>query len=168
MTVRRRPSGVHLVMALMSLFLLYLSVPNIAPVLRAATADGAAGWFTPVRLACVHHPGHEQCTWMGGFQADSGAAPRADVALYGSDRESNRAGERTRAVDVGRPYQVYGPGGSREWVAIGLMLLAGVGLLAYATVSHVRPKTRPARPPAHDREPGLDEEPGPDERVARD
>ncbi|GAA0400564.1 hypothetical protein GCM10009530_60510 [Microbispora corallina] len=144
---RRRSPGFTAVLTLIGLFLLYLAVPSVGPAVRAARADGIPGTFTATRLDCVEHPGHEACTWSGDFRSDDGTVLRAGVALYGADRDYLRTGQRTRAVDVGRPSRVYGPGGSMEWVFTALLLLAGLGLLAFL---YVRPLLRlaAARPRA--------------------
>ncbi|MFI6509001.1 hypothetical protein ACIBCT_15455 [Streptosporangium sp. NPDC050855] len=129
-----RPSVFGVLTALVGVFLLYLTVPGVGPAVRAARADGVPGHFTAREVTCVRHPGHESCTWTGEFRSGDGTIHRRGVALYGSDRESLRPGQVTAAVDVGRPYRVYGPGGSREWVFTALLLAAGLGLLAHPFV----------------------------------
>jgi hypothetical protein len=119
-------------LTLLGAFLLYLAIPNIGPAVRAARADGDRGVFTARTVDCIQHPGHESCSWTGEFRSDDGTIHRARVALYGSDRDSLRPGMETEAVDVGRPYQVYGPGGSREWVFTALLFLAGAAVLAFS------------------------------------
>ncbi|GAA1272745.1 hypothetical protein GCM10009677_27400 [Sphaerisporangium rubeum] len=131
---RPRSPAFTAALALVALFLLYLAVPNIGPTVRAARADGASGVFTARELYCIQHPGHESCTWTGDFVADDGTVQRADVALYGADREMLQQGQRTKAIDVGRANQVYGPGGSNEWVFTFSLLLIAVALLAYLFV----------------------------------
>ncbi|WP_343954092.1 hypothetical protein [Nonomuraea longicatena] len=128
---RRRSSPLFFaIVALVAVLLLFLSVPGIGPAVRAARADGAPGVFTARTLACVYHGLHEECTWTGEFRADAGG--RRQVSLYGSDRNSMRAGQEIRAVDVGRPSRVYGPGGSNEWIFTALLLAAGLALLGHA------------------------------------
>ncbi|GAA3430171.1 hypothetical protein GCM10018953_73560 [Streptosporangium nondiastaticum] len=128
---RRRSPFFNTVLTFVAVFLLYLAVPNIGPVVRAARADGIGGRFTARQLECIQHPGHESCTWMGDFRSADGTVRKTDVAMYGSSRESLRTGQETPAVDVGRPRQVYGPGGSMEWVFTGLLLLIGVAIPVY-------------------------------------
>lgn len=128
---RRRSPAFTAALTLVALFLLYLAVPSIGPAVQAARADGIAGSFTARRLDCIQHPGHESCTWTGDFRSADGTMRRAGVALYGADRDMLRAGQQTRAVDVGRPNRVYGPGGSMEWVFTALLLLAALGLLFF-------------------------------------
>ncbi|MET8144107.1 hypothetical protein ABZU32_27695 [Sphaerisporangium sp. NPDC005288] len=132
-------------LTLVGAFLLYLAVPNIGPVVRAARADGVPGVFTAETLSCIQHPGHESCSWTGEFRSDDGAVQRSEVVLYGADRESLRPGERARAVDTGRAGRVYGPGGSREWVFTALLLLAGLAIVLFP---YARPLRRLLRPPA--------------------
>ncbi|MBA9005592.1 hypothetical protein [Thermomonospora cellulosilytica] len=120
------------VLVAVALYLLYLALPNLGPALRAARLDGTAGTFTAQRLQCVRHPGHESCSWQGTFVSDDGAVRREGVWLHGSDRSSHQAGQRTRAYDTGRESRVYGPGGSREWVPIALMVAVSGALLAFA------------------------------------
>jgi hypothetical protein len=126
---RRRPASsfAPLVAAVVGLLLLAVAVPNVGPALRAARADGTPGTFTAERLTCVQHPGHEACTWYGTFRPDDGPT-RADVTLYGG-RHGLDEGDRTAAIDTGRSRRVYPPSGSREWIATGLVLVAGLGLL---------------------------------------
>ncbi|MEO3854910.1 hypothetical protein [Acrocarpospora sp. B8E8] len=144
MSRRRGLPFSSVVTALAGFVLLWFTVPGIGPAVRAARADGVSGVFTATELVCVQHPGHESCTWTGAFAAPSGAV-RDRVSLYGSDRGTMLAGQTTRAVDIGRTYWVYGPGGSNEWVFTGLLLLLGAGLLAYAAYAAravVRPRAR--------------------------
>ncbi|MER6949287.1 hypothetical protein ABT294_35250 [Nonomuraea sp. NPDC000554] len=108
------------------------------PAIRAARADGTPGVFTAERLDCVYHGPHEQCNWLGEFRADNGE--RRQVSLYGSDSDTLRVGQQTKAVDVGRSSRVYGPGGSNEWVFTALLLAAGLSLLVYA-VKRLAPRS---------------------------
>jgi hypothetical protein len=96
----------------------------------------------------VRHPGHESCSWSGEFRSDDGAIRRGEVWLYGSGRDSLRAGQRVRAYDTGRANRVYGPGGSREWVPVALMVALSGVLLAYALVRPGRRRDAAAPPPA--------------------
>ncbi|MEU9835280.1 hypothetical protein AB0D67_27425 [Streptosporangium sp. NPDC048047] len=128
---RRRSPFFNTVLTLIALFLLYLAVPNIGTVIRAARADGIGGRFTARQLECIQHPGHESCTWTGDFRSSDGGVRKTGVAMYGSSRESLRTGQEILAVDVGRPHQVYGPGGSMEWVFTGVLLLIGVAIPVY-------------------------------------
>ncbi|WP_248964386.1 hypothetical protein [Sphaerisporangium perillae] len=143
---RRRRSPVFTVaLTLIGAFLLYLAIPNIGPAVRAARADGVPGVFTARGLDCIQHPGHESCSWSGDFRSDDGTISRTGIVLYGADRDALRAGMPTRAVDVGRPSRVYGPGGSREWVFTALLLLAGLAILVFPYAGSLR---RPAGVPA--------------------
>ncbi|MGV9305870.1 hypothetical protein ACWDLG_21040 [Nonomuraea sp. NPDC003727] len=141
----KRSPAFAVAMTLVAAFLLYLATPNIGHVIRAARADGLPGTFTAQRLYCVQHPGHESCSWIGTFRSDDGTVRRAEVAMYDSDRESHRAGTETRAIDVGRPNRVYGPGGSGEWMFTALLLLGGLAILAHL---YVRPLVRRLSPRA--------------------
>jgi hypothetical protein len=128
-TGRRRPSLFTVVVAtVVGAVLLLITVPNVGPVVRAAQADGTRGTFTAQRLSCIQHPGHEQCTWYGSFQAP-GSAVHDDYYMYGAGRARLRSGEQVTAVDVGRKGRVYDPAGSHEWILTGLLLLAGLALL---------------------------------------
>ncbi|MCW2877903.1 MAG: hypothetical protein JWQ95_2003 [Sphaerisporangium sp.] len=129
---RGRSPAFTAVLTLLGAFLLYLVIPNIGPAWRAARADGDPGVFTARSVSCVEHPGHESCSWMGEFRSTDGRIDRTRVALYGSDRDSLRPGMETKAVDVGRPNLVYGPGGSREWVFTALLFIAGLGILVFS------------------------------------
>jgi hypothetical protein len=140
------------VLTLLGAFLLYLAVPNVGPAVRAARADGQHGVFTARTVNCIQHPGHESCSWTGEFRSHDGTIHRDGVALYGSDRDALRPGTTTEAVDVGRPNQVYGPGGSREWVFTALLLLAGAAILAFPYAGWLRRLVR---------------KPAPEERAAR-
>lgn len=150
MAPRRRSHGLTVVLILVALYLLYLSVPNIGPAVRAARADGTHGMFTARHLQCVQHPGHESCTWNGDFASDDGRIHRTEVSLQGSGRDSLREGAQTEAFDVGRASRVYGPDGSNEWVVIALMVLASAGFLVLAAVRTVRRPPPPAATAAPD------------------
>ncbi|WP_283136110.1 hypothetical protein [Rhizohabitans arisaemae] len=126
----RRFGAFDAVVSAAGLLLVLLAVPGIAPARAAAFADGLPGVFTAHRVECVRHPGHESCSWLGEFRSDDGAVRRATVAFYGSDRDMFTEGRQTRAFDTGRRGHVYGPGGSREWIAVALLLLAGLLLTA--------------------------------------
>ncbi|MFM9372865.1 hypothetical protein [Streptomyces sp. Da 82-17] len=153
----RRPSGFvsSLVLGLAAL-LLYVSLPNLGNVARAATAEGVAGTFTAGRLTCVRHPGHEQCEWTGTFTSADGTVLRDATTLYGSGRGSLKEGQEIRAVDVGNPGRVYRPEGSHEWIFTALLLVTGYGLFAWVARRHLTPPPRPRRarrerPTAHNR-----------------
>ncbi|GLW05819.1 hypothetical protein Misp01_09490 [Microtetraspora sp. NBRC 13810] len=134
MAGRRGPRAVTVVLVLVAVYLLYLAVPNIGPAVRAARADGVPGVFTAQQRECVQHPGHESCVWTGDFRSDDNSVRRTQVDLYGSERDSLRAGERTRAFDIGRDGRVYGPGGSNEWVIVALMILLSAGILTFTAI----------------------------------
>jgi hypothetical protein len=109
--------------------LLLLSLPNVVPVVRAARADGDPGTFLAEQVSCVGHLGHESCSWSGTFRPHGDGEIRADVYLYGSDRDTLRPGQRVPAVDTGRRAQVYPPSGSNEWVVTAGLLAGGFLLL---------------------------------------
>jgi hypothetical protein len=109
--------------------LLLLALPNVVPVIRAARADGVQGTFVAERLSCVGHLGHESCSWSGTFDPHGDGQVRADVYLYGSDRDALRPGQRVPAVDTGRRARVYPPSGSNEWVVTAGLLAGGFLLL---------------------------------------
>jgi hypothetical protein len=141
-----RPSAFFAVLAIVvGLGLLALTLPSLGPTVRAARADGVRGTFTAADLRCVNHGGHEACSWYGVFTPARGTATAQEVYLYGSDRDMLRPGRRTAAVDVGRGNRVYGPGGSREWVFVGLLTLTGLGLLGLGGRAAVRLRARRAR-----------------------
>ncbi|MGR6920465.1 hypothetical protein ACU635_40055 [[Actinomadura] parvosata] len=132
MRVKRRLSAFTLVLAGLGLLLLFWSVPELGPTVRAARADGVSGVFTARELRCVRHPGHESCVWAGDFASGDGRVVRHDVELYGSDRATLAAGHTIQAVDTGRASRVYGPDGSGEWLFTGLLTLAGAALVVVA------------------------------------
>ncbi|GAA2243316.1 hypothetical protein GCM10010232_32910 [Streptomyces amakusaensis] len=141
----RRPSGfVSLVLLITACALLAVTLPNLGNAIRAATADGAPGTFTARGLSCVKHPGHETCEWNGSFRSVDGTVLREPVKMYGSDRGSLAAGQRVAALDVGAPGRVYRPGGSREWIFTGLLILGGIGILVLLARRHLMPP--PAAP----------------------
>ncbi|GGK90752.1 hypothetical protein Sme01_52990 [Sphaerisporangium melleum] len=135
-----------LALTLVGAFLLYLAVPNIGPVVRAARADGVPGVFTAESVSCISHPGHESCSWSGDFLSTDGTIRRTGITLYGADRDMLRPGQRTPAVDIGRESRVYGPGGSNEWVFTALLLLAGLAVMLFPYVRPLRRLLRPAAP----------------------
>ncbi|WP_143020114.1 hypothetical protein [Sinosporangium album] len=122
-------SAFGMVVAGIGVLLVVLGFQGLGPALAAARADGAWGTFTAREVTCIQHPGHEQCSWQGEFRPDTGSAVRADITLYGSDRDTFAPGAVTRAFDTGRRGHVYGPGGSNEWIMSALLLLAGGFLL---------------------------------------
>ncbi|NUR83718.1 MAG: hypothetical protein HOY71_06485 [Nonomuraea sp.] len=136
---RRRLSGFAVAMAVLGLLLLFVSVPELGPAVRAARADGVSGTFTAKDLRCIQHPGHESCVWAGDFASGDGRVLRHDVELYGSDRGAFTAGQAVPAVDTGRETRVYGPDGSDEWIFTGLLGLAGLAILALAARRLRRP-----------------------------
>ncbi|MGN9846155.1 hypothetical protein ACTMTI_49385 [Nonomuraea sp. H19] len=125
-------SGFTVALAVAGLLLLFVSVPELGPAIRAARADGVSGVFTARQLRCIQHPGHESCVWAGDFASDDGRVLRHDVELYGSDRDVLAAGQTTDAVDTGRESRVYGPGGSGEWMFTTLLAMAGLTVLTVA------------------------------------
>jgi hypothetical protein len=146
---RRGPSGfVSLLLLLAASLMLYVTLPNLGNVIRAATADGVGGTFTAARLTCFSHPGHETCEWAGTFRSADGRTLRRDVSLYGSGRNSLTGGQSVRAVDVGNRGRVYRPGGSAEWIFTVALLLTGYALLGQLARRHLLPppRPRPARP----------------------
>ncbi|WP_329087277.1 MULTISPECIES: hypothetical protein [unclassified Streptosporangium] len=124
-----RSPAFTVVLTLFAGLLVYLAVPNMGTVIRAARADGTPGVFVPRELFCVQHPGHESCVWTGEFRSGDGMTRRAEVEMYGSDRASHREGEPAPAVDVGSASRVYGPGGSNEWVFTALLLVAALAIV---------------------------------------
>lgn len=132
MRVERRLSAFTVALAGLGLLLLFWSVPELGPTIKAARADGVSGVFTAGELRCVQHPGHESCVWAGDFASADGRVLRHDVELYGSDRGTLAAGRTAQAVDTGRASRVYGPDGSGEWLFTSLLALAGAALLAVA------------------------------------
>ncbi|MFI9596772.1 hypothetical protein [Nonomuraea sp. NPDC052265] len=126
------------VLSLVAGFLLFLTVPNLGTVVRAARGDGVPGVFVPRTLACITHPGHESCVWTGDFRSDDGATGRTGVEMYASDRYTHRAGQPVRAVDIGSGGRVYGPGGSNEWVFSALLLVVALGLLWFLHAGSLR------------------------------
>lgn len=125
-----RASGFSVVVATaVGALLLLLSLPNVVPVVRAARADGDPGTFLAEQLSCIGHLGHESCSWSGTFHPRGNGETRANVYLYGSDRDTLRPGQRVPAVDTGRRAQVYPPSGSNEWVVTAGLLAGGFLLL---------------------------------------
>jgi hypothetical protein len=88
--------------------MLFLSLPNIGPALRAARLDGSAGVFRARLPGVRRHPGHESCSWMEDFRSGDGTVHRAGFTLHGGDSGSLRVGRHALAVDVGKPSRVYG------------------------------------------------------------
>jgi hypothetical protein len=113
--------------------LLMLALPNVVPVIRAARADGDPGTFVAEQSSCIGHLGHEACSWYGTFRPRGDGDVRADVSLYGSDRDSLRPGQQVPAVDTGRASRVYPPGGSNEWVITAGLIVWGCLLLVPLT-----------------------------------
>ena len=110
------------------MLIVYLGLANVDRSLRAARAEGDPGMFTGDRVDCVQHPGHESCTCYGTYVPDAGGPERADIYLYGRDRQTCPIGEETLAIDIGSASRVYGPEGSNEWIMTAGMVLAGLAL----------------------------------------
>ncbi|GAA2211451.1 hypothetical protein GCM10009850_069110 [Nonomuraea monospora] len=132
MRVKRRLSAFTVALAGLGLLLLFWSVPELGPTIKAARADGVSGVFTARELRCIQHPGHESCVWAGDFASGDGRVVRHDVELYGSERGSTAAGRTVAAVDTGRASRVYGPDGSGEWLFTTLLAVAGVVMVGVA------------------------------------
>lgn len=145
--ILRRASAFNVFVALLGGFLLYLSLPNAGPVLRAARAgDGVQGIFLAQRLSCVRHPGHTACDWEGEFRSDDGTVTHRHVFLYGG-ADQLAVGARAPARDIGRTGRVYRHAGTREWVFTAFVALAGVLLLLKAGLS-LKARTPTLRSPA--------------------
>jgi hypothetical protein len=124
---RARPSAFSLTVSFVTgIVLLLISVPNLAPSIRAAQLEGSSGTFVAAQRSCVHHLSHASCSWHGTFVSVDGRDRLRDTYLYG-DVEL-RSGQRIAAVDVGRPGHVY-TGPSHEWILTALLLVLGCGLL---------------------------------------
>ncbi|MFD6949718.1 hypothetical protein A6A08_01325 [Nocardiopsis sp. TSRI0078] len=134
MSAGRRGQGgaFTVVLVLLAALVVYMGASNIDRSLRAARAEGEPGTFTASRLDCVQHPGHESCTCYGSYAPDAGGAERADVYLYGRDRETCPIGEPTEAIDIGAASRVYGPEGSNEWVMTAGVVLVGLAIGGWA------------------------------------
>ncbi len=125
-----RASGFSLAVAtIVGALLLLLALPNVVPVVRAARADGDPGAFVAEQLSCIGHLGHEACSWFGTFRSHGTSEVKANVYLYGSDRDTLRPGQQVPAVDTGRTGRVYPPDGSNEWVLTAGLLVIGCLLL---------------------------------------
>ncbi|GAA1073646.1 hypothetical protein [Nocardiopsis metallicus] len=125
---RRRIPAFNVVLLLIAALIVSMGAANVERSLRAARADGTPGTFSATMLDCVQHPGHESCTCYGTYAPESGGPERADIYLYGGNRQTCRVGEETAAVDVGSANRVYGPEGSNEWVMTAGLILFGLGL----------------------------------------
>jgi hypothetical protein len=124
---RTRPSAFSLTVATVTgIVLLLISVPNLAPVIRAARAEGTPGMFVAAQRSCVHHLGHESCSWRGTFTSFDGRGRHIDSDLYGD--VALRPGQRIQAIDVGRPGHVY-TGPSREWILTATLLMLGLAFI---------------------------------------
>lgn len=124
---RTRPSAFSLtVTTVTGIVLLLLSVPNLAPVIRAARAEGTPGTFVAAQRSCVHHLSHESCSWRGTFASFDGRDRQPDSYLYGD--VALRPGQRIQAIDVGRPGHVY-TGPSREWILTAVLLVLGCAFI---------------------------------------
>ncbi|WP_131815625.1 hypothetical protein [Thermostaphylospora chromogena] len=128
---KRGPDAFEMTVMAAGVVVMFLALQHLGPALAAAGGRGTPGTFTAERVACIQHPGHEQCSWFGRFRADTGEARQGQVAFYGSERNMFTPGETVRAFDTGRSGHVYGPGGSNEWVAVALLFVAGLGLVTW-------------------------------------
>jgi len=145
-TRRRQGSAFSVVLLLIAALIVWAGASNVERSIRAARAEGAPGSFTGSRVDCVQHPGHESCTCYGTFVPDTGGPERADVYLYGRDRETCPVGDETVAVDVGSVSRVYGPEGSNEWLMTAGLVLFGIGLGAWASRAWWGPRPEPSPP----------------------
>jgi hypothetical protein len=141
---RGRPSAFSLtITTITGIVLLLISVPNLAPALRAARAEGRPGTFVAAQRSCVHHLSHESCSWHGSFTSLDGREQHHDTYLYGN--VALRPGQRVSAIDVGRPGHVY-TGPSREWVLTVALLVLGAALLVVPPARTVIGARRGRRP----------------------
>jgi hypothetical protein len=148
---RTRPSAVSLTIATVTgIVLLLISVPNLAPAIRAARVDGTPGMFVAAQRSCVHHLGHESCSWRGTFTSFDGRDRQPASYLYGD--VALRPGQRIQAIDVGRPGHVY-TGPSREWILTTTLLVLGLTFILVPLGRAVIGIRREGRPPgpSHDR-----------------
>ncbi|MFD3659479.1 hypothetical protein ACFWVF_02560 [Streptomyces sp. NPDC058659] len=122
--------------------LLAVSLTNLGNVMRAATADGVPGVFRAGQLACVRHPGHETCEWVGSFRSADGVIVREPVKMYGRGRDALAVGQEVAAVDIGAAGRVYSPGGSHEWIFTGVLLVGGYGIVVLLARRHLMPPPR--------------------------
>ncbi|WP_156365663.1 hypothetical protein [Nocardiopsis sp. NRRL B-16309] len=129
---RRRGSAFSVVLLLIAALVVYAGASNVDRSLRAARAEGAPGVFSGSHVECVQHPGHESCTCYGSYVPDSGGPERADVYLYGRDRETCPVDASTAAIDVGADHRVYGPEGSNEWIMTAGVIAAGLAMGGWA------------------------------------
>ncbi len=124
---RARPSAFSLTLTTISgIVLLLISVPNLAPAIRAGAAEGTQGTFVAAQRTCIHHLSHQSCSWRGTFVSLDGRDQRRDTYLYGD--AALQRGQKVPAIDVGRPGHVYS-GPSHEWMLTAVLLLAGCALL---------------------------------------
>jgi hypothetical protein len=119
-------------------------VPNMAPAIRAARAEGTPGMFVAAQRSCVHHLSHESCSWHGTFTSFDGRDLQNDSYLYGD--VALRPGQRIQAIDVGRPGHVY-TGPSREWILTTTLLVLGLALILVPVGRAVIGIRRERRPP---------------------
>jgi hypothetical protein len=141
-----------LVLMLLAAFVAYAGLAGLDQGLRAARGEGTPGVFTATALTCAQHPGHESCSCDGTFSADGG--PGRGATLHAAGRDTCVEGARIAAVDVGSDTRVYGPDGSREWIASALLLTGALAAVLWSLVLVVRsvlarpprrPRTRAAR-----------------------
>ncbi|HZB31767.1 MAG TPA: hypothetical protein VE465_16540 [Streptosporangiaceae bacterium] len=124
---RTRPSAFSVTIATVTgIVLLLLSVPNLASAIRAARAEGTPGTFVAAQRSCVHHLGHESCSWRGTFTSFDGRDRQDNSYLYGD--VALRPGQRVQAMDVGRSGHVY-TGPSREWILTTTLLVLGIAFI---------------------------------------
>lgn len=145
-TSGRKPSGfVSLLLLLAGVLLFWVTVPNLGNAARAATADGPRGTFTAARLVCAGHAGHTTCEWSGTFRSTDGTVEIEGVKLYGSGRDTFKAGQTAPAVDVGNAGRVYNPTGSREWIFTVVLVVLAYALLVVVARRHLMPPPLPRR-----------------------
>lgn len=141
-----RPSGfVSLLLLLAGVLLFWMTVPNLGTAARAATADGPQGIFTATRLVCAGHAGHTTCEWSGTFRSNDGTVQLGGVKLYGSGRDTFKAGETAPAVDVGNAGRVYDPTGSHAWIITVVLVVLAYVLLAAVAHRHLMPPPLPRK-----------------------
>jgi hypothetical protein len=103
---------------------------EIGPAIGAAENHGTPGYFVAQGQRC----GKTSCTWYGEFELSGGAVARSSTAFYGSDAGMTE-GTTVAAVDTGDPFGVYKQHGSRQWIETLIILLIGVSLLGWLTVT---------------------------------
>jgi hypothetical protein len=142
--VGRRITYGHL-LPLCALFTITVVGMGLPAAINAAQGEGQAGTFIAEHRSCAPMRfGGESCSWYGTFESADDSVRVADVLLNTDSPQS--VGDRVAVLYEGEsdPPKVYLADGSTDWLWGLVLLLGGIGYLAWGGWRLLRSRTRGA------------------------